>query len=246
MKFYLHSLMYLPLLVRQGKKVRKHTLRLPPPEGERTGSVGVGQPFNLLVLGDSAAEGVGTDAQDKALLGQLVRKLSETLSTQQINYQLIANTGDTTADIIASLEQHITEERCLTNLDVVVISAGVNDVTTFTKVSAWEKQIQQLIDLLQGELHAKRIIFTAVPPMEHFPALPSPLNTWLGLRAEMLNTALKRICHQAERIDFLKLDLAFDPDYMAADGFHPSAETYSEWASAVVSRIANNTDDLSV
>lgn len=235
-KFNCLTLTALPLLLYQGKKVRKHTLRLPPPEGKRKGSQGSGESFNLLVLGDSAAEGVGVANQQDALLGQLVQQLETRFAdkTRQINYQLIANTGDTTADVIAHLQGNITANNCLNALDLVVVSTGVNDVTTLTKMNDWQRQIKQLTHLLQYQLNAKTIVFTAVPPMQYFPALPTPLNTWLGLRASMLNDWLSSFCEKQTSVHFLKLSLDFDPNYMAKDGFHPAAKTYTAWAHAVV------------
>lgn len=238
-RFYALSAVCLPLLMYQGKQVRKHTLRLPPPTGARKGCVQHenshsqneysqnSHSLNLLVLGDSAAEGVGAITQETALLGQLVGLLT---GTHSVNFQLIANTGDTTADVIAHLKKYMADDDCIENIDLVVVSTGVNDVTTLTKVTAWQQQITQLIYLLQHKLGAKHIVFTAVPPMQLFTALPTPLNTWLGLRATMLNQALEKICDQQPHIDFLALTLSNDPAYLATDGFHPSALTYSKWA----------------
>lgn len=240
-KFYALSTACLPLLMYQGKQVREHTLRLPPPTGARKGFVQhetshaqtshaqKSNSLNLLVLGDSAAEGVGASTQETALLGQLVGLLA---STHSVNFQLIANTGDTTADIIAHLKKHMADDDCIKNIDLVVVSAGVNDVTTLTKVTAWQQQVTQLIYLLQHKLGAKHIIFTAVPPMQLFTALPTPLNTWLGLRATMLNQALEKICDQQPHTHFLALALPNDPAYLATDGFHPAAPTYAAWAEA--------------
>lgn len=250
-RFYALSAACLPLLMYQGKQVRKHTLRLPPPTGARKGCVQHenshsqsshlqnshsqkeysqnSHSLNVLVLGDSAAEGVGASTQETALLGQLVSLLA---STHSVNFQLIANTGDTTADVITHLKKHMADDDCIENIDLVVVSTGVNDVTTLTKVTAWQQQITQLIYLLQHKLGAKHIVFTAVPPMQLFTALPTPLNTWLGLRAAMLNQALQKICDQQPHTDFLKLTLPNDPAYLATDGFHPAAPTYAAWAEA--------------
>lgn len=243
--FYLTSAFLLLALLWQGKHVRARTLRLPPPKGNRKETVKDDlNHFNLLVLGDSAAEGVGVKTQDKALLGQLVYKLKKRLSQPPLSYQLIARTGDTTADIINHLNEHIEHHNLLFHADLVVISAGVNDVTTLTKLRQWKDEIQILIDLLQKKVQAKHIIFTAVPPMQHFPALPFPLNTWLGLRASMLNRKLEKVCGHYDHVDFLELELNFDPKYMAADGFHPSETTYQAWAEACVSMHMDNRKHL--
>ena len=61
-----------PVIIAQGLYVRRVTPRLPEPEGERSGVNGAGPPLSLLILGDSAAAGVGVATQDQALSGQLV------------------------------------------------------------------------------------------------------------------------------------------------------------------------------
>ena len=55
----LSTLALLPVLFVQGTKVRKNTPRLLEASGDREGTVGKGRPLSLLILGDSAAAGVG-------------------------------------------------------------------------------------------------------------------------------------------------------------------------------------------
>ncbi|MEM8598518.1 MAG: SGNH/GDSL hydrolase family protein, partial [Bacteroidota bacterium] len=57
-----------PVLLAQGKRVRRVALKLPEPPGDRESTVGNGPPLRLLVVGDSSAAGVGAETQDDALL----------------------------------------------------------------------------------------------------------------------------------------------------------------------------------
>ncbi len=79
-----------PILLWQGRKVRQRTLRLPEAGGARTGSLGQGLPLRVLLLGDSAAAGVGVGRQEEALAGQLAAQLS---SEYQVAWQLLAESG---------------------------------------------------------------------------------------------------------------------------------------------------------
>ncbi|MCC6374061.1 MAG: SGNH/GDSL hydrolase family protein, partial [Moraxellaceae bacterium] len=65
-----------PLLLTQGMYVRRVTPKLPEPQGARVGVTGTGKPLRLLIVGDSAAAGVGAAHQNDALLGQLVAALA--------------------------------------------------------------------------------------------------------------------------------------------------------------------------
>ncbi len=67
----------IPALVIQGNRVKKKTLRLPEPAGEREGLIGQGKPLSILIVGDSAAAGVGVDHQEDALTGAILSQLQQ-------------------------------------------------------------------------------------------------------------------------------------------------------------------------
>jgi hypothetical protein len=86
-----------PVLLVQGRRVRRTALELPEAAGPREGLSGTGAAFSLLVLGDSAAAGVGIATQDEALTGCLVR----TLSTERtVQWRLVARSGDRLSDVL--------------------------------------------------------------------------------------------------------------------------------------------------
>ncbi len=89
----LSTLLLLPILFVQGNKVRKNTPRLLEPKGEREGGIGQGKPLSLLILGDSAAAGVGVETQKDALSGAIIQELQNEFFLQ---WKLHAKTGDTT------------------------------------------------------------------------------------------------------------------------------------------------------
>ena len=221
----MHPLLILPLaplLLLQGVYVRKVTPRLPEPPGPRSGDIGQGRPLRLLILGDSAAAGVGATTQSDALSGQLLQKLS---GSHWITWRLWAANGRTSAQCLALLDAHDAEP-----FDAAVLSLGVNDVTSGVSLSTWQAQQQQLADLLCGKFAVKRILFTALPPMHHFPALPQPLRGVLGARAKTFNRALQAFVMTRDDCRLLKFDAPMQAEFMAADGFHPSAFTYGLWA----------------
>ncbi len=125
----------LPVFYLQGIKVKRTVPILPEATGSRQGQNGAGKPLKLLVLGDSAAAGVGVTHQRKALLGNLIDNLKE---HHQIDWQLHAQSGATTADIIFEVD-NIEKQK----LDVIVTSLGVNDVTSMMSATTWlSKQLQ--------------------------------------------------------------------------------------------------------
>lgn len=226
----LATLALAPVLLIQGRRVRRRVPILPEPEGLRVGACGSGPPLRLLLLGDSAAAGVGARTQAEALSGQLVASLAASFL---VHWKLLAFTGATTADMLAHLEHTPDGE-----FDVVVTSLGVNDVTGQLPMKQWRHQQSQLIKLLARKFSTRHILLSGLPPMHRFPALPQPLRWYVGSRAQDFDRALSLLADQDPRCDFVKLSYAMmEPRAMATDGFHPGPAIYTLWAAEVARRI---------
>lgn len=211
-----------PLLLIQGIYVRRTTIRLPEADGARQGESGQGNALKILILGDSAAAGVGTASQRDALSGHLASRLS---SKFRLTWKLWAETGRTSRQCLALLEQQTSEP-----FDAVLISLGVNDVTSVLSRHQWLAMQSLLADQLMEKFKARHVIFTSLPPMHHFPALPQPLRWVLGLRAKQFNRGLKAMVEKRPGRHLLVFDLPMQAEFIATDGFHPSATTYALWA----------------
>lgn len=222
MLFPLITLALAPLLVVQGRYVRRVTPRLPEPEGGRSGSVGAGPDLRLLIVGDSAAAGVGVETQDKALSGQLCQAL---MADFRVHWKLLAETGRTSFEVLDALGAEPAD-----HYDAAIVSVGVNDVTGRTSDRSWKHNLEQLTEQLTGRFGVGRVLFTAIPPMHLFPALPQPLRWYLGLRARQLNRYLECHCRQHPASDYLAVPFPVSSELMASDGFHPGGRAYSLWA----------------
>ena len=226
----LATLALAPVLLLQGRHVRRTVALLPEPAGLREGACGSGPLLRLLVAGDSAAAGVGARTQEDALSGRLVAGLKDSF---HVKWKLHAFTGATTADLLGHLEALPAED-----FDVVVTSLGVNDVTGRRSLADWRCQQKQLIALLVDRFHARHILLSGLPPMHRFPALPQPLRWYIGSRAQDFDRELASLAHCHARCEFVKLGYAMmDTETMAADGFHPGPAIYDLWAAEVVRRI---------
>ncbi|NLY12508.1 MAG: SGNH/GDSL hydrolase family protein [Gammaproteobacteria bacterium] len=218
-----------PILLWQGRKVRQRTLRLPEAAGARTGSLGQGAPLRVLLLGDSAAAGVGVSRQEDALAGQLAAQLSR---EHQVEWRLLAESGLKCQQLLRKLDGLTAQP-----YDCVVLSIGVNDVTAGTKDQQWLAQLKQLQERLRRDFHAQHIFISAIPPMQYFTALPAPLSGYLGRRAQRLNRLTAQLAERDDGLYFMPIELGVDPQMLAADGFHPSEQAYRLWAEHVAARI---------
>ena len=226
------TLALFPALLIQGNRVKKNTIRLSEAEGARDGITGQGQTLTLLILGDSAAAGVGVAHQNDALLGAVVSALQH---QYQVHWRLEAQSGDTTSQVIQKTQKMVNQKD-----DVVVTSVGVNDVTRLMSARTWIKQQQQFYQLIQAKFQPELIIATGVPPMHLFPALPNPLSWLFGQYAKQMNLQLEKMVSKQKDMQWIEYDIQKYQSMnleMAKDGFHPSKEIYQIWGKEVADRI---------
>ncbi len=230
MRHALATVLLGPVLLAQGRRVRRTLPVLPEADGPREGEVGSGTPLRLLILGDSAAAGVGASTQDEALSGQLAVSLAPTF---RLRWKLLAFTGATTADMLDHLRGLPAE-----TFDVVVTSLGVNDVTGRVSLAAWRRAQRELIAVLQARFGARHLLLSGLPPMHRFPALPQPLRWYVGSRARDFNRVLAKVAASRPGCEFLALGHEMmDASAMAGDGFHPGPPIYALWAREAACRI---------
>ncbi len=172
-----------PLWIAQGVCVRRTVVMLPEPDGARMGQRGSGPLLRLMIVGDSAAAGVGVAVQSDALLGRTVSALDDSYT---VDWTLIAKTGATAAGTLKRL-QAAPAIPC----DVAITSIGVNDVTANRSAAAYDADMVAVITLLKTKFAAKLVIVSGFPPVGQFPALPQPLRWFLGAVCRQRDAALR-------------------------------------------------------
>lgn len=208
---------------------------LPEPSGERQGIIGQGKALSILIVGDSAAAGVGVNDQQDALVGSILKSLKD---EYQIEWYLQATSGHSTVQVI-----HALKDIPLKHFDIVVTSVGVNDVTKLMSASTWIKKQHKLYAEIEQRFSPNLIIATGVPPMHMFPALPHPLGWLFGQYAKQMNKALNYFVQHTPHMQWIEYDLERYRELnleMARDGFHPSKEIYALWGQQVAEKIRQN------
>ncbi|MFN3899189.1 MAG: SGNH/GDSL hydrolase family protein [Alishewanella aestuarii] len=235
--WYLVTALLWPLLLWQGKRLRKLAVRLPEAAGDRAGSIAASnaaqQPvLKVLICGDSAAAGAGIASQQQALAGYLTRALAVANS---VEWQLVAQSG-LCCNGLVKLLQGLPAQR----FDQVYVSIGVNNVTALTGNRQYREQCRELLTLLSTRFQSPQIIISAIPPMQQFTALTWPLNQWLGLKARLLNKVLTQELAQWPNAVMVDAKLPLSPELLAADGFHPSAKGAALWAQLLLETAATD------
>lgn len=218
-----------PWLLAQGMYVRFRIPKLEEAGGERSGELGSGETLSLLIVGDSAAAGVGADAQHEALAGQVAHRLSERYA---LRWQLLAKTGLATSELI-----HFLDDKPLPNADVILVISGVNDVTSTINVREWLQHMDRLIESLKQRCKSRLLVISPVPPMYRCPALPQPLRWHLSRRVQHFNQHLAKHLKTKEECTDLTFDFPISAEYICRDGFHPSPLGYQLWAQLTSERI---------
>ncbi len=214
-----------PILLWQGRQVRRNILRMPEPDGPRTGDTGQGAPLRLLILGDSSAAGVGCKTQNDALSGHLARRLSQRFA---LTWRLHAKTGWTTGEAEQELPALGGEP-----FDLAVISLGVNDVTCETGIETWLATYERLLTHLRRTNGVQQFVLSGLPPMGRFPALPQPLRWYMGLQRDGHDKALASWAARQPDVSIVAIDFDAETSEMAPDGFHPGPAIYARWAERI-------------
>ncbi len=194
---------------------------------------GDGEGVRLLHLGESTVAGVGIKHINDGLTVNVANDLN-IASGMKIQWQLHGENGIKLKQLLHTLKAH-PPQPC----DITLLTMGVNDTAKFTSVSSWKRQITQIIELL-SPITQGPVIFTQVPSMMQFPALPAPLSYFLGLRSSILDLALRQKCKQYKHVYYAASKANVKKEFMAEDGYHPSELGYSEWAKSIAPGILKN------
>jgi lysophospholipase L1-like esterase len=224
----------LPIAALQGLALRKTAMRLPPPPGNTHGVFGqtaqnrsitrFGKPFRLLALGDSIIAGIGASTQELTLPAQLARALAQ-IKGQAVSWHSHGRNGVNSSDLLGMLDELLDQPPP----DLVLVSIGVNDVTSLSSSQTWRTNLSTFCEKLGAHWPAAVIVFAGLPPMDKFPSPPQPLRFCLGLRARYLDHIAARLIEQ--HAGMLHIPTLIDPaeQDFCADGFHPSEQAYAFW-----------------
>ena len=225
--WWVFFLLLLPVLLPQALLAKRRAIRLEPAAGPLSGKVGnaAGEPLRLLLLGESTVAGVGVDCQQQALAGQCAERLAEQLQ-RPVSWQALGENGITAAQALERLLPQVASQR----FDLVLLVFGVNDTTHFSSRQRWQAALEGLARAFSAT--DCKVAFTAVPPIQHFSALPWLLRKVLVWRATLLDQQLAEVAGRLSA-GHCQVMLEFAPEYMARDGYHPSALGYQVWAQSL-------------
>ena len=232
----IYKIMLGPVLLAQGRRVRRTALRLAEAAGDRTGLIVIESgksELKLLFVGDSTMAGVGVRHQTAALASQVASILANRL-VRSVRWQLVAKSGVNTSQAL-----EFVKGQELLPADVLVTALGTNDVTSQRKSYEFIADYGALVDALSKRVGANFAVVSGLPPLHLTPATPQPLRWYLGRYAHLLDECLRRWIAPQRNVAYVSLQWASNPKDMAVDGYHPGENQYKVWADLVAESIAN-------
>lgn len=234
---YLPLLPLLPVILKQGKTVKANTLRLGEAAGPRHHQTNHFNSISLLHIGESTVAGVGVDHFQQSLTACIAQQFD-------CSWQALGCNGAAIADI-----NQLMPKAEFKPADLILVTMGVNDTTSLTRRKTWLAELVTCIEHVSARALSSKstlgtqaeVCFTQVPPMHLFPALPFPLNCFLGLRAWQLDLSLRQLCLRKGWYH-LKIDMPLKQQWMAIDGYHPNAEGYQQWAQKIAPLLTQTLD----
>ena len=113
--------------------------------------------------------GVGIPKNAETLTGLTASRMS-TLMDYTINWKVLARNG-----LTIELMNELIRNTTFLNADVILLAIGGNDVFKLSSPWKWERHLKESISLLQKRTGNPIILFSNVPPVGQFPAIPNPL-----------------------------------------------------------------------
>jgi lysophospholipase L1-like esterase len=215
----------LPLAVPQGLLLRRRSPRFPAAVGADCGAIGSGHLLRVLAMGDSIVAGVGAGTTAAAVPARFAAELSIHLE-RRVHWRALGRVG---ADA-AYVRKHLIAQLGTGDLDLVLLSIGLNDVTSLRTRRAFRSDLLAIIEALALHSPECRVVLAGLPPLHMFPTLPQPLRFLFGQRARSFDLVMAGIARSRSKVLHVPTPVDLDAAAFAADGYHPSAASHARWA----------------
>lgn len=243
------SIVLLPLMYYQGKRIRGSVPRLPEAEGKEghcKTSEKSENTLKIIAIGESTIAGVGVDTHREGFTGTLACELSR-IFNMNVEWKVYARSGYTARTVEKRLIPKITEHK----VDLIIIGLGGNDAFTLNRPSRWKAQIRSLIESLKSKFPESIIVFCNMPPIREFPAFTALMKFTIGGLVEILGEELHKTVKNYENVFYFgekitlkgwmdKFGLDAKMEDFFSDGIHPSKLTYQVWAKDIANEISKN------
>lgn len=213
---------FFPLLYWKGKKLRQQVQRLPQHSTFLNLSNG-NTSKRILIIGESTAAGVGASSPETTFASYLYKA-----GKREVEVLNLGKNG-LKAEALPRLLSHAKPD-IPSSFDQVVILIGANDCFKFTPPSKFRKELESFIGIFEKMEQTKLVFIPAIPPVNHFPAIPGLLRFFLGVHRYILNKEIDQLSRKLDKLYFHDWKTSFTDEFFASDGIHPSDLGYEKMA----------------
>jgi lysophospholipase L1-like esterase len=198
--------------------------------------------LRLVLLGDSAAIGVGVEWLSETVGGQLARLLSEggpdsSSGERHVLLSSVGVAGSRAADLATQVARALLGDRP----DVAVILIGAHDATSMRPPEEAAGQLGLAVRRLREA--GVQVVVGTCPDLGALRSIAPPLRQVAGLLGRRMAKAQAKAVQDAGGV---VVDLGqetgavfrADAGTLCYDGFHPSADGYRVWAYALYPAVA--------
>jgi acyl-CoA thioesterase I len=183
----------------------------------RVGATATPHPFTYVALGASDSYGIGTnDPQTDNWPTVLALQLGADTHLVNLGVPGTMLSQALTAQLPVAVDAHP---------DVVTVWLAVNDLLAGVPLATYTQELDSAVATLRDHTGA-RVFVGNVPDLALLPRLSGVSPTELGAEIARWNQAIAGVCraHGAHLVDLFTdwSELAAHPEYVSADGFHPS------------------------
>jgi lysophospholipase L1-like esterase len=196
--------------------------------------------LRLVLLGDSAAIGVGVEWLSETVGGQLARLLAEGSPETGERHVLLSSVGvagSRSADLATQVARALLGDRP----DVAVVLIGAHDATSLRRPEEAAELLGRAVRRLRES--GVRVVVGTCPDLGALRAIAPPLRQVAGMLGRRMAKAQARAVQAAggavvDLADETGAVFRADAGTFCYDGFHPSADGYRVWAHALYPAVA--------
>jgi lysophospholipase L1-like esterase len=196
--------------------------------------------LRLVLLGDSAAIGVGVEWLSETVGGQLARLLADGSTDTGERHVLLSSVGvagSRSADLATQVARALLGDRP----DVAVVLIGAHDATSLRSPEESAELLGQAVRRLRDA--GVRVVVGTCPDLGALRAIAPPLRQVAGVLGRRMARAQARAVTAAggavvDLADETGAVFRADAGTFCYDGFHPSADGYRVWAHALYPAVA--------